>query len=898
MDLTESLLTLSTDIYFLYDSMDRTCTIYNMDTARIQGLEKFSPVYSSRNWENFPGEYAGLDDQAVRRTSWPFTRTDGMVRTLEVLEKIYRRHPDGSPWQVIGTVRDISDLKTLEGREQQLRTLLMSLQEGLVQHDSSGAIVFANPSAQEILGLSLDQMRGRTSTDPRWQAVREDGSPFPGEEHPAMVSLKSGRDQTNVIMGVRKPDGKQTWISINSKALTGPPTSGTGEREILGAVASFFDITVRKNERILKETALRMREFARDHSRDELIRWFVDQGEKLTGSTIAFYQDLKTGPGGQTSHWSSNTEIHVCAAEPGEKHLPLERAGVWAQAVREGRPVIHNDFTVFQNLPALPSGHPPLFRELLVPVWDGNTAIGLLGVGNKRTDYVEPDAEMLVTLSSSLVQLLKEIRAQDMLLKMQAGLESSVNGYAFAEMDGSISYVNPAFLKLWGYSSTAQVYGRKASSFWKDPQVAAEVEKTVREKGFWQGELTAETSDGKEKIFETWSQVIFNKEYQPLGLMATFSDVTEHRKFQEASQQLERLESLGTLAGGIAHDFNNLMGGIYGCIDMATVTQDQELQLSYLSQALNTMGRAKELTRQLLTFSKGGEPRRRESDLAELVKNVIEFTLTGTGVTLEFLEDAKDTRCLIDESLMTQVIRNLTANALQAMKGAGILTVHLRKEPPEKGGELVLELQDQGEGIAPENLGRIFDPFFTTRETGNGLGLSTCYSIVKKHGGTIEAFSELGEGTTMVIRLPGLSETVQKDLPKETGSPSQKGRILILDDEPMLLQVCGAMVRELGYTVQTASTCREALDLWKREMQGSNPFRSAILDLTLPGEAGGVDTGRQIKALSPEAVLLVSSGYSGDPVLARPEEYGFAASLHKPFTLAELAEVLSKTVSP
>ena len=209
----------------------------------------------------------------------------------------------------------------------------------------------------------------------------------------------------------------------------------------------------------------------------------------------------------------------------------------------------------------------------------------------------------------------------------------------------------------------------------------------------------------------------------------------------------------------------------------------------------------------------------------------------------------------------------------------------------------MIVINDQGKGIPAEHLDKIFDPFFTTKEKKSGLGLSIAYSIIKNHNGLITVESQPGMGTTFYIYLPTSGEKLKK--PEETALPAcaGHGRVLLMDDEALILESTSDLLHEIGYTVEVAKDGSEALKLYEEARQSGCPFDVVVLDLIIPGGMGGQETIRELRRIDPQVKAVVSSGYSTDPVLAKHKEYGFVNALSKPYRMRDLNSVISEAVS-
>ena len=255
----------------------------------------------------------------------------------------------------------------------------------------------------------------------------------------------------------------------------------------------------------------------------------------------------------------------------------------------------------------------------------------------------------------------------------------------------------------------------------------------------------------------------------------------------------------------------------------------------------------------------------------------------------------------VDEGQISQVIQNMVINAVQAMPSGGQVTVRAENvDAADLGSPLLdarnhvrLSIQDTGIGLPKEYLGRIFDPYFTTKEKGNGLGLTTSYSIVKKHDGHIAVESEPGQGTTFFIYLPASGKPHQARKPREEGLAQVDGvKVLLMDDEASIRDMAGGMLECLGCQVQFARDGEEALTRYAAAREEGDPFDLVILDLTIPGGMGGKETMKRLLALDPGTRAIVSSGYSTDPVMANYREHGFRCVVTKPYSMDELCAAL------
>ncbi len=409
---------------------------------------------------------------------------------------------------------------------------------------------------------------------------------------------------------------------------------------------------------------------------------------------------------------------------------------------------------------------------------------------------------------------------------------------------------------------------------------------------------------GREIILADSGAPIVKKGGEIIGVVLVFRDVTEKQKLEESVQQTDKLESIGILAGGIAHDFNNLLGGIFGYLDMAReACEPGSVVASHLDKALKTFTRANDLTKQLLTFAKGGVPSMKTSSLAPVIKECTRFALSGSNVTSSFDIEEELWLCEFDENQIGQVVDNLSINAVQAMPLGGRILVTAQNRfiqqgelPGLKEGKYVhVSFADSGVGIPSSIMPRLFDPFFTTKQKGNGLGLSTVYSIMKKHDGKVEVESEPDKGAVFHLYFPISEKSPQKStLNKPVSQYMGSGWVLVMDDEDYIREAVGEMLKSMGFSVKYASNGSDAIDCIKGAMETGTPFTAAIMDLTIPGGMGGIEAIQKVRELNREVVVFVSSGYSDDPVMADPQQYGFTDKLKKPFRKVHLEQLFQK----
>ncbi len=411
--------------------------------------------------------------------------------------------------------------------------------------------------------------------------------------------------------------------------------------------------------------------------------------------------------------------------------------------------------------------------------------------------------------------------------------------------------------------------------------------------------------DGQVLHVETKAFPIRDKTGRIISAIETVSNITEKHLLAEERLKTQKLESIGTLAGGIAHDFNNLLQGVFGFISLAKLSLDRkERAAAMLEQAEKALHQSVNLTTQLLTFSKGGKPVTKVLSLGPVIENAVKFALSGSRVDHKLIIDNGLRPVEADEGQLGQVIQNIVLNADQAMPRGGIVTITARNLAA--GGDLphglardcvAIEVRDTGVGIPTQDLDRIFDPYFTTKEGGSGLGLATSYSIIRNHGGEITVRSEPGKGSVFTILLPASALEPEDQAGRDAPNGSRRGRVLVMDDEDIVRTVAGELLRELGHDAEFAAHGEAAIERYQEAKNGGRPYDLVILDLTIRGGMGGLETLGRLRKIDPNVKAVVSSGYSDDEVVSDYRKHGFTAFLKKPYDLFALREMLDANLS-
>ncbi len=485
-------------------------------------------------------------------------------------------------------------------------------------------------------------------------------------------------------------------------------------------------------------------------------------------------------------------------------------------------------------------------------------------------------------------------------------LKTAMDGFWLVDDQERLVEVNDAYCRMSGYSAQELLNMKMANLSVRPPGEITVNQKRIAAHGH--GELFESRHRRKDgSLFD----VEVSAQYQPesLRFVIFIRDITGRKHAEAERQKLDKLQSVGTLAGGIAHDFNNILLGLFGNISMAKEDLSQEHPAyASLEKAEKSMDRAGRLTKQLLTFAKGGAPFKEDVRLGALVEEVARFDLSGSNVKLVCRQSEGLWSAQADKGQLQQVVSNLVINARQAMPDGGHLTVTLENaELPDgavpglrPGRYVKITVQDEGAGIDPHVLGQIFDPYFTTKQTGSGLGLATVWSVINRHGGHIGVFSELGKGAAFTFYLPA-SEALHVEAqtpPAESPAPEpdRRPRILVMDDDETVCDLATCMLTRSGYSVASAPGGREAIELYRQALEAGEPFEAVIMDLTIPGGIGGVEALKAIREIDPHVRAIVSSGYSEDPVITNFADYGFQGAIAKTYVRSELSDAVGQVL--
>lgn len=494
--------------------------------------------------------------------------------------------------------------------------------------------------------------------------------------------------------------------------------------------------------------------------------------------------------------------------------------------------------------------------------------------------------------------------------KYRTAMEANPDPVVVYDIEGKITYFNPAFTRVFGWSLEERL-GRKLDDFVPEkawPETKTMIAKVLDGEMFSSIETCRYDKNGEIILVAISGAVYKDQNGHPIGSVINLRDISDQKRTEAQLQQAQKMEAIGTLAGGIAHDFNNLLMGIQGRTSLLIMdNESNDSHVEHLRGIENYVKSATELTKQLLAFARGGKYEILPTDLNELIDKSSEmFGRTRKEITIHRKRQKEIWTVEVDQSQIEQVMVNLYVNAWQSMPEGGELYIEtenviidsdfVKPYRIEFGKYVKISVIDTGIGMDKATQEKIFDPFFTTKEIGKGtgLGLASVYGIVKNHNGFINVYSEKGEGTVFNIYLPVSEKIISRKLEFDKDIKKGNETVLLVDDEEMIIDVGKEFIKKIGYKVLIAKTGKAAIELYEANR---DEIDIVILDMIMP-EMGGGDTYDKLKEIDFEVKVLLSSGYSANGQATKILERGCNGFIQKPFNMSDLSkkirEVLDK----
>ncbi|MBU0677172.1 MAG: PAS domain S-box protein [Verrucomicrobia bacterium] len=508
---------------------------------------------------------------------------------------------------------------------------------------------------------------------------------------------------------------------------------------------------------------------------------------------------------------------------------------------------------------------------------------------------VQSSSGRIVGIVGAMLDLSEHQRLTDQLKASQKNLadiiQRSLDGILVLNGDSRILFGNSAAAEMLGVDINHLERHRFRVEF--EPDSIHDYE--LADVGFREGRVEVVT------LRTTWND--------QSAMLVQIRDVGARRKAEQEAVRSAKVESLELVAGGVAHDFNNILTAVIGNLSFVRLEQTlNERASAALNDAELAAARAQSLTQQLLSFAKGGPPTKKVGSLSEVIRDTIQFILSGSRSKCHFIIPDDLWSVNMDEGQISQVIENLAINASQSMSEGGNLFIHVENLVLDErdvqnlpnlqpGKHVRITLTDEGCGIPADVLVRIFDPYFTTKENGNGLGLAVCRDVIRKHDGYINVRSTAGKGTIFTIYLPALGLTATDASQEKKVIKRGSGRVLVMDDEESIRMVLKRMLQKLGYEADMCPDGEAAVRLYREAMESNHPYGAVLLDMTIVGGMGGEATFEQLKEMDPSVKAIVSSGYVDNEMLTQYIGKGFTGAAPKPYSAQKLSQILYDAIS-
>ena len=683
---------------------------------------------------------------------------------------------------------------------------------------------------------------------------------------------------------------------------------------------------------VINATIKKIIDFSTDCNSKDLMQKFIDEVEVLTNSEIGFFHFVDEDQDAVILQiWSTNTMNNICKAqeiEGSNMHYPISKGGVWVDSIRLRKAIIHNDYPNLPNKKGLPKGHAPVLRELIIPIFRQEKVVAVFGVGNKTTAYTQEDLKLASVLANqawetinrkideeeiqrnskqyqNFIQLSRESIEKYELLKPMSLFLPIHEQFIWLKENLILTECNAAFLKMYNFKSPNEILKHKLSEIFNKNVLDNKISNIINKGFFWQKLEETEVLNGAGgtiiHVISNLSSVIEANYLKSIWI--TKIDISDKKRIEKEVEHVQRMESLGIVAGGLAHDFNNILVGILGNVELMKLDKtNMDLQKRTLDNIERAVTRGRDITNQLFNFTRKTEPKVKRQSISKIIESSIKLALPGSKSSCSVDIEENLPQINVDVGQINQVLTNLLINADQAMNGGKInieaRIIDISNSFYLKTGQYILiSVKDEGPGIPEEIKDKIFTPFYSTKETGLGLGLASCMSIVKSHDGHIEFESELGIGTEFKVYLPVSIKPYVEENIHSIPKPIKKGRVLLLDDDETVLVILKNFLEQLGEDVTITQSSTEAINLYKEALESDSRFDLVFLDLIIPGGLDGILVANEIRKFDKLASCIICTGTLNAKEYLEFKKYGFVNRLSKPFSFGDLCDVLSTSFS-
>jgi PAS domain S-box-containing protein len=767
-----------------------------------------------------------------------------------------------------GVDKDVTDYKRTEKDVRKLSRAVEQSPASIVITNPKGDIEYVNPKFTRLTGYTMEEVSGKNSR------ILKSGE-TPREEYARLWKMiKDGKSWHGEFHN-RKKNGELYWESVSISPIF--DESG----EVTNFLAVKEDITERKlAEEALRETTDHLENLL-SFANAPIIVW--DKEQKITRFNLAFERLT-----GYTMYEVIGKHPEVLFAE---------------------------DIDAARSLLARTSDGDHLVSEE-IPIRSKKGDVRLI-LWNTANVYAADEKTIIATIAHGQ-DISERKKAEEALqeseLRFRSLYENTTIGLYRTTPDGRILLANPALVKMLGYESFQELAARNLE---KDRFEPSYKRKDFIEKIEKDGVLNAYESkwirnDGKALFIIENARAIRDAQNKTLYYDGTVEDITERKLLEEQMRQMQKLESLGTLAGGIAHDFNNILNIILGCSSLLEMRINQPDKFSESIQAIaHAVERGTGLVRQIMTFARKAETDFAPVDVHDLIHELFSMLEQTFPKVITFNAQLDDLLPILyaDHSQLHQVFLNLCVNARDAMPKGGTIkiTAKVRKHAyvqerfPAADQEfyVCIDIADTGEGMNEDVRARIFDPFFTTKEhgKGTGLGLAVVHGIMQAHHGFINVESSPGQGTVFHLYMPVLAVTQNVQESRETVETRvRRGTetILLVEDEELFLDMLSMVLESQGYTIIKAGNGKQAVKLYKENQQ---KIDLVVTDMGLP-EMTGKDEFRELKKINPGVKVILASGFLEPETKTELFQAGAKSFIQKPYNadaiLATIREVLDQ----